>query len=233
MSSSDFAIKLGLLISLYISINSSNPNKRTENNNIITDNFDPDALDREYERRQARQYGINNNNDEDNESSHLKKSGKKDVREKMPKQPNRIISFLKDKRTRMFAGITILCWATYMLVASISFFTSGADDQSNAINRTVEEMSQNPSEIHNLGGALGAYLSQNIISDGLGIGVFILIAYFFILGWRLLHKTKIHFWSLTFKSLIDAVTLSMVAGFAAIETGVSSWVYWGGYMDMK
>lgn len=201
---------------------------RTENNNIITDNFDPDALDREYERRQARQYGINNNNDEDNESSHLKKSGKKDSREKMPKQPNRIISFLKDKRTRMFAGITILCWATYMLVASISFFTSGADDQSNALNRTVEEMSQNPSEIHNLGGALGAYLSQNIISDGLGIGVFILIAYFFILGWRLLHKTKIHFWSLTFKSLIDAVTLSMVAGFAAIETGVSSWVYWGG-----
>lgn len=50
---------------------------RTENNNIITDNFDPDALDREYERRQARQYGINNNNDEDNESSHLKKSGKR------------------------------------------------------------------------------------------------------------------------------------------------------------
>lgn len=33
---------------------------------------------------------------------------------------------------------------------------------------------------------------------------------------------------LDIQTLIDAVTLSMVAGFAAIETGVSSWVYWGG-----
>lgn len=198
---------------------------RTETNTIMTDNFDPDALDREYERRRAQH---DNSENEDRERPHLKKSkGNKRV-ELATKRPNRIISFFKDKRTRMFTGIALLCWATYMLVASISFFTAGADDQSNAINKTVEEMSQNPSEIHNLGGALGAYLSQNIISDGLGIGVFVLILYFFLLGWRLLHKSKVHFWSLTFKSLIDAVTLSMVAGFVAIETEINSWVYWGG-----
>ncbi|MCM1331924.1 MAG: DNA translocase FtsK [Bacteroides sp.] len=199
---------------------------RTESNTIMTDNFDPDALDREYERRRAQQH--NTDPDDEPEGIQKKKSAKKNESASKPKRPNRIITFLRDKRTRMFAGITILCWATYLLVASISFFTAGADDQSNAINKTVEEMSQNPGEIHNLGGALGAYLSQNIISDGLGIGVFILILYFFMLGWRLLHKSKVHFWSLTFKSLIDAVTLSMVAGFVAIETGVSSWVYWGG-----
>jgi len=192
----------------------------------MTDNFDPDALDREYERRRAQHH--NTNPDEEPEGLQNKESAKKDNTAKKNKKPNRIIAFFKDRRTRMFAGITILCWATYLLVASISFFTAGADDQSNAINKSVEEMSQNPSEIHNLGGALGAYLSQNIISDGLGIGVFILILYFFMLGWRLLHKSKIRFWSLTFKSLIDAVTLSMAAGFVAIETGVSSWVYWGG-----
>ena len=199
---------------------------RTETNTTMTDNFDPDALDREYERRRAQHH--HTNPDEEPEGPQVRKSAKKDSKADKPKKPNRIIAFLKDRRTRMFAGITILCWATYLLVASISFFTAGADDQSNAINRSVEEMSQNPSEIHNLGGALGAYLSQNIISDGLGIGVFILILYFFMLGWRLLHKSKMHFWSLTFKSLIDAVALSMVAGFVAIETGVSSWVYWGG-----
>lgn len=200
---------------------------RTEGNTIMTDNFDPDALDREYERRRAQQHH-NTDPDEEPEGPQVRKSAKKDIKADKPKKPNRIIAFLKDRRTRMFAGISILCWATYLLVASISFFTAGADDQSNAINKSVEEMSQNPSEIHNLGGALGAYLSQNIISDGLGIGVFILILYFFMLGWRLLHKSKMHFWSLTFKSLIDAVALSMVAGFVAIETGVSSWVYWGG-----
>lgn len=199
---------------------------RTEGNNIMTDNFDPDALDREYERRQAQHYDASRN--DDREGPQLKKPGKKGVIDPLKKRPNRIVAFFKDKRTRMFAGIAILCWATYMLIASISFFTSGADDQSNAINKTVEEMAQHPGEIHNLGGALGAYLSQNIISDGLGVGVFILILYFFMLGWRLLHKSRVHFWSLTFKSLIDAVTLSMIAGFVAIETGVSSWVYWGG-----
>lgn len=193
---------------------------RTEGSPIMTDNFDPDALDHEYERRQAqRQY--------DDNPIRKKRGAKEDVVPEK-KRSNRLISFLTDRRTRMFVGITILCWATYLLVASISFFTTGADDQSSAMHKTVEQMSQTPGEIHNLGGALGAYLSQNIISDGLGIGIFVLILYFFILGWRLLHKGSLHFWSLTFKSLIDAVTLSMVAGFVAIETGISDWVYWGG-----
>ena len=57
-------------------------------------------------------------------------------------------------------------------------------------------------------------------------GALILIAYFYILGWYLLHNSRFSFWGLTSKSLIDAITTSIVVGLATYQ--LNSWVYWGG-----
>lgn len=191
----------------------------------MTDNFDPDALDREYERRWAQ-----HNNAERNTGAPAprKDNGKK--RGKIPRtgHTNAVLKFIHDRRTRLFTGIALLCWATYLLVASISFFTTGADDQSATMHRTISEMAENPEGVSNLGGAVGAFLSHNFITNGLGVGSLVLIAYFFMLGWRLLDRRKINFWGLTMRSLIDAIALSMVAGYVALETGVTSWMQWGG-----
>lgn len=88
-------------------------------------------------------------------------------------------------------------------------------------------MAQNPETVRNAGGAFGAFLSQNFISNGLGIGAFVLIFYFFALAWKLLNrKSRISFWSLTMKSLIVTITVSVVLGLVTYSAG--SWLYWGG-----
>lgn len=88
-------------------------------------------------------------------------------------------------------------------------------------------MARNPENVRNAGGALGAFLSQNFISNGLGIGAFVIIFYFFALAWKLLNrKSRISFWSLTMKSLIVTITVSIVLGLVTYSAG--SWLYWGG-----
>jgi len=186
--------------------------------NIISDNFDPDALDREYARRQAASKPA---------EAPTPKKPHKAVKKSSILKDNSIVRFVTDRRTRTFAGIALLCWATYLLIAAISYFTTGADDQSAVLNNTVSEMAQNPENVRNAGGALGAFLSQNFISNGLGIGAFVIIFYFFALAWKLLNrKSSISFWSLTMKSLIVTITVSIVLGLVTYSTG--SWLYWGG-----
>ena len=139
--------------------------------------------------------------------------------------PGRISRFIHDKRTRIFTGILMICWATFTLFAAISYFTTGAADQSLVMSNTITEIAERGTA-NNSGGAFGAVLAHNAISNGFGAGSLILIAYFYILGWYLLHRSKFSFWGLTAKSLIDAITVSIVLGLVTYK--LNTWVYWGG-----
>ncbi|MCM1504404.1 MAG: DNA translocase FtsK [Muribaculum sp.] len=199
---------------------------------ILTDHFDPDMLDPEYARR-----GYENSGNMDSQSTRTEQntdqpkgtSSSKAHQAKTTKsqtEPGKAVKFLKDKRTRLFTGITLICWATYLTIAAISYFAYGADDQSLVMNKTVSEMSADSESVNNAGGAFGAFLAQNFISNGLGLGSFAIIFYFFALGIYLLHHKSFSFWGLTMKSLIVAVTTSVVAGLATYD--FTSWIYWGG-----
>ncbi len=196
---------------------------------ILTDNFDPDMLDPEYARRNYNIYGETNRQNTADGQQAENTSAKKTRQAKTVKskaENGRIVKFFKDKRTRLFTGITLICWATYLTIAAISYFAYGAEDQSFVINRTVSEMSLESQNVNNAGGAFGAFLAQNFISNGLGLGSFAIIFYFFALGIYLLHHKSFSFWSLTMKSLIVAVTTSVVSGLVTYD--LTSWLYWGG-----
>lgn len=194
--------------------------QRMNSGNFQSEYFDPDAMDREYERRRS---GYKKP-ESTTTSGTSQKTGAKAAKKN---KTNVFVRFFADRRTKMFAGIASLCWATYMLISAISYFTtSGEDDQSLVLNQTVSEISTRPEEVSNAGGALGAFISQSIFSNGLGIGAFVLIYYFFALGWCILNRKRFSFWALTMKSLIVAITLSLVTGLITYNT--HSWVYWGG-----
>lgn len=193
---------------------------------IISEHFDPDMLDPEYARRSFRPEQETRNATTANDTPTAKEKKAKTVKEAPKREPGRIASFFKDKRTRLFTGITLICWATYLTIAAISYFAYGAEDQSAVMNRTVAEMANDSQQVNNAGGALGAFLAQNFISNGLGLGSLAIIFYFYALGIYLLHHKKFSFWSLTMKSLIVAATTSVVAGL--LTYNMSSWIYWGG-----
>lgn len=163
--------------------------------NISTDDFDPDILNEPS--------GKNNKN----------KSTKK-----KEKNPPAFISFFKDKRTHIFLGILMLVAAVYLLIASISFFSTGDADQSEVLNHGITQLGAQPSAIKNPAGPLGAYLSNLLMTEWLGIGSFVLIFYLAAIGLTLVKLYRFSFWSLTLRCLILAITVSVVTGLLTLDS---------------
>lgn len=130
---------------------------------------------------------------------------------------------LFDSRSAMFLGLILVVLAGYSLIVSISYFSHIGTDQSFLLNG---DAANNPELIKNAGGPFGAWLAHTLIYNWLGIGSFILIYYFGAVGLSLLRVVKVKFWNLTMRSLLSAVSLSVVLGF--ITYNAASPFYWGG-----
>lgn len=193
---------------------------KSKDTQSATDFFDPNDIETPANRSTQ-----NDDTDNSGKQTSRKKNSRKTAREEKS-GPNPIIAFFKDRRTRIFVGVLLVCTATYLFISALSYFTSGADDQSSVMNLTVEQMTQSGHSINNKGGVLGASFSHNFISNGLGLGTLVLIAYFFIIGWRMLHRKPFNFIGLTLRTLILSITVSVVAGLLTFN--LKSWIYWGG-----
>ena len=191
---------------------------------INTDVFDPDNIDGTY--RDDNTSSGNNNQQKDLPRKGKRKAGKTDSQPAPKKRPGRIVSFLTDRRTRLFIGLTLIFISCYFTLATVSYFSYGDIDQSAASSLTVNEMAQQGVQVENAAGPLGARLGNNMISEGFGVGSLVIIYYLFALGWRLLHRKRFNFIGMTLRCLIIMLTASIVVGYATY--GMHSWVYWGG-----
>lgn len=133
---------------------------------------------------------------------------------------------IMDRRLHIFVGL-LLCMAGIVLgIVLISHLYNAASDQSSVLNRTVQQMAENPGSVNNVAGAFGAWLSHVLFADALGLGAFVLAIYLTICGAAILGKLRINIISLTFKSLLLAVTISIVSGLVTYEADTA--VFWGG-----
>ncbi len=137
-----------------------------------------------------------------------------------------IKNFFADGRMSIFAGVVLILAAAYMLVASISYIATSTSDQSVLLNSTAELLKHKSASIENTTGWFGAFLSHFLIYRWLGIGSFILIFYIGAVGLTLVKLCNFKFWSLTFKSLVSAVAVSLIAGL--VTFGFDSPDFWGG-----
>lgn len=137
-----------------------------------------------------------------------------------------IFSFFSDRRFKIFLGITLILAACYMLVASLSFLSAGAADQSLLSSGPISTTAPRAAEATNAAGLLGAYLSNLVVSRWFGIGAFVLIFYIGALGVSLVGLHKFRFWKLTFRCLLVTLALSVLAGFVTYQSG--GFHFWGG-----
>lgn len=154
------------------------------------------------------------------------KKRKAEMRRKEGNVTPAFIRFFSDRRTHIILGIILILFAFFTLVTTINYFKTGERDQSQIINNEISQIVQNGNDIDNVGGAFGAYLSDLMMSEWLGFGAFILVLYLGIIGYSLIRKRKCGFWSLTFKSLILAITISIVIGLVTFNN--EGFLYWGG-----
>jgi len=198
--------------------------------------FDPSIIDSDlYERKpRTTSYKQQSVPDTNNTSTHntsaqhtagqIKK--KNDSGQKEPDGWNKLIAFFCDKRFHGALGIGIILFSCYVLIASITFFSTGKIDQSAISAHSIEQLSTSANSVENIGGPAGAVIAQVILTNSLGIGALIMIVYLILIGLAMLRVKKIHFWSLTFKALLIAITISIVAGLLSYAS--DSHILWGG-----
>ncbi len=137
-----------------------------------------------------------------------------------------IVKFLRKDSTRLFLGIALILMSLFLLVAFVSHLKNGAQDQSIVLNTSLSEMAQDPGSVKNAGGSFGAWLSQVLMCDTLGLGSLPFLVYFWLLALGLLGLKKCNFWSVTFKTLLVSITTSIVLGLVFMDS--DSVFKWGG-----
>ncbi len=143
------------------------------------------------------------------------------------KSDSSVKNFIKDKRTHIGLGIILVAIAFVMSISTISHLKNGAADQSIVAGAaSVGQIADSGESIRNAGGAFGAWLAHVLMTEGLGIGAFVLVYYLAMLGLNLLGAVKCRLWSLTFKCLFSAIALSVIVGFVTL--GSTNFLHWGG-----
>lgn len=141
---------------------------------------------------------------------------------KVPLKDRAFFRFFTDKRTHAVLGVILICLAVYITVAAISFIHYGGEDQSLVTGRSAAQIVESGRQVSNKAGALGATLSHSIFSQGLGLGSLVVIIYLVMLGLGLMGIIRNNFWSLTFKSLLVAITTSLVVGLISLWSGATT-----------
>lgn len=142
---------------------------------------------------------------------------RKDQRQRPTRNTRRplfdFIEFIHDRRFHVALGIFMILAATYLTVSAISYLSTAPEDQSEIIGNTIDGIVADPdSKIANIGGPAGAMASHYFITLGLGVGAFPLLIWMVLCGISLFGMRKCQFWSMTFKALLFAVTLSLSVG---------------------
>ncbi len=81
--------------------------------------------------------------------------------------------FLRNERVHFALGITLLLISIYMIVAFISYFSSGEADQSLVLDPKPGELENPNHEFQNICGSIGAYISHFFIARCFGVAAFL------------------------------------------------------------
>lgn len=139
------------------------------------------------------------------------------------------LEIVKKERPRFLTGVAAIFFGAYTLLAQLSFFFTGASDQSKVINRTFWDLiSSERQNISNWTGIAGAYFAERFINQWLGIFSLGITIFLIIVGLHLMRVIKIsllrYFLLSAFIILWGSVTCSLTLSKWFSETHI----IWGG-----
>ncbi|MDR0873572.1 MAG: DNA translocase FtsK 4TM domain-containing protein, partial [Prevotellaceae bacterium] len=138
---------------------------------------------------------------------------KKDSPKKETPKKRGFVGFIKDENTHRIAGVLLLVFCLYLLLAIVSFLFTITEDYST--NGTYA----------NWGGKVGATLAAFFVNKGFGISFLFIIYFFVVLGVRLVGKKMASLWKTFFYMAFATIWFSLFFGFVfnhlPVETNVS------------
>jgi len=112
----------------------------------------------------------------------------KHIKKPSPAKPK--TGFLHKRETWISVGILWLVFVTWLTIILISFLFSGGSDQSLVYGLSFSELGSITGKTLNIGGSFGAWAANAIINGWFGYSFVFMLAFGWILGFRLLGVTK-------------------------------------------
>ena len=117
--------------------------------------------------------------------------------ERKPKTFGEAVGFrhiFESETTDFFLGFILLALSIYMIIAMVSFFSTGPADQSTLENMRPGEWLNNTHVFTNTCGSAGALLSYYLISVNFGLPAFLIPAFIILVGLKLMHVIEVNLW---------------------------------------
>jgi S-DNA-T family DNA segregation ATPase FtsK/SpoIIIE len=135
-----------------------------------------------------------------------------------------VIRYFSDQRTKYGIGITLLALTAYLALSFISFFFTGAADDS-IINSLVES---DKGGITNWTGPTGAYISNFFINRCFGVASFSFLFLTFIIAFRFMRVKLVMIWKAFVFTTVLLVWLSVSISYFFYGFYADSFIQWGG-----
>lgn len=126
-----------------------------------------------------------------------------------------IKDFVTSKRLHFILGIILFFFVIYLSASMVSYFFTGAEDQSIIINKW-EQITTDKHNIKNISSVSGALLAHIIIDKGFGVGSFAILFFLTILAFRLFGKRLLSLWKSFFHAVFWLIWTSLALGFVDI-----------------
>ncbi|MBP5290083.1 MAG: DNA translocase FtsK [Paludibacteraceae bacterium] len=133
-----------------------------------------------------------------------------------------LVEFLKSDNFRIISGLVLLALTLYLLLAYVSYFFTGAYDQS-ALEDPEAKL-----QIRNWGGATGARLSDFFVNQAFGISFVSVLVMTTLYGLGLLHAITVKWWKVLFSTLFFLIWGSITCGYLDNELPIDTFFRLGG-----
>ncbi len=158
-----------------------------------------------------------------------KKLRKKKSASAARKKENKIMEFLKSERSHFIFGVIVAFFGIFILMAIISFFFTGASDQSKVLNKSFFELINDKTlKIDNWTGAGGAKIAETIVNEWFGIFSVFIPLFVSYLGLRFMNVAKLAFFKTFVVTALTIVGGSLASAFVLGKMFPLSHINWGG-----
>jgi len=139
------------------------------------------------------------------------------------------LHFIKSERTHFILGVIVAFIGIFMLLAIISFFFTGAADQSKVLNKSFMELIRSDApEVENWTGAGGAYIAELLVNDWFGVFSALIPIFLIYIGLRMMRVSDFPFLKALFTTAFGLICGSITSAFILDRLFPDTHVKWGG-----
>lgn len=141
---------------------------------------------------------------------------------------SKVRQVMRNETFHFIAGLMLVIFSIYLLLAFISFFLTGAADQSVLDHATAEQLASVNNGVKNYTGSRGAQVASFFINDCFGVASFFIIVFLVVAGLKLMKVRVVRLWKWFIACSLLLLWFSIFFGFAFAAQTDNSFFYLGG-----